>query len=53
MNVDFVPFIRVVRVLCKQRPEQAAAYFLSYYKRPYLAGELCESVIRRTVLINN
>ena len=34
MNVDFVPFIRSVRVLCKPRPEQAAAYFLSY-KRPY------------------
>ena len=34
VNVDFVPFIRGVRVLCKPRPEKAMAYFLSY-KRPY------------------
>ena len=34
VNVDFVPFIRGVRGLCKPRPELAAAYFLSY-KRPY------------------
>ena len=34
VNVDFVPFIRVVRGLRKPRPELAAAYFLSY-KRPY------------------
>ena len=33
VNVDFVPFIRGVRGLCKPRPELAAAYFLSY-KRP-------------------
>ena len=34
VNVDFVPFTRGVRGLCKPRPELAAAYFLSY-KRPY------------------
>ena len=34
-KVDFVPFrIRGVGVLCKPRPEWAAAYFLSY-KRPH------------------
>ena len=33
VNVDFVPFTRGVRGLCKPRPELAAAYFLSY-KRP-------------------
>ena len=37
VNVDFVPFIRVVRGLRKPRPELAAAYFLSY-KRPYCCG---------------
>ena len=52
MNVDFVPFIRGVRGLCKPRPDLAAAYFLSY-KRPYyslnvamltFSGGICKSV---------
>ena len=34
VNVDFVPFIRSVCVLCKPRPQSAASYFL-WYKRPY------------------
>ena len=43
VNVDFVPFIRGVRGLCKPRLELAAAYFLSY-KRPYCLMFSCSFV---------